>query len=86
MIQKNLFTGVPAVVQQVKNLTAVAQIATEVWVQSPAWCSELKDLMMLQLQHKSQLLLGFNPWPGESPYAMGVAIKKKEFIHQTEIH
>ena len=36
--------GVPAVVQWVKNLTAEAQVG------SPAWCSGLKDLALLQLQ------------------------------------
>ena len=35
-------TGVPAVVQWVKNLTAAAQVTAEVWVLSPAWCSGLR--------------------------------------------
>ena len=30
--------------QWVKNLTAVARVAVELWVRSPAWCSQLKDL------------------------------------------
>ena len=46
-------------VQWVKNLAAVAQVAMEVCVQSPAQCSELKDLVW----HGSQLQLRFNPWP-----------------------
>ena len=35
--------GAPTVVQWVKNLTTVVQVAAEVWVQSLAWCSGLKD-------------------------------------------
>jgi len=50
--------GVPPVVQQVKNPTAVA------WVQSLALRSGLKDLALPQLQHRSKLWLGFSPWPG----------------------
>ena len=41
-------TGVPAV-QQVKNLTTVTPVATKAQVQSPAWCSGLKDSVLLQL-------------------------------------
>ena len=37
--------------QKVKNPTATAQVATEVWVQSLAQHSVLKDLALLQLQH-----------------------------------
>ena len=51
-------------VQRVKNPTAVARLAVEVWVQSPAWCRELKDPALLQLWHRSQLRLRFSPWPG----------------------
>ena len=36
-------------VQGVKNLTALAQVAAEAWIQSQAWCSGLKDLTLLQL-------------------------------------
>ena len=54
-IQYNLYreskkkngTGVPAVVQWVKNLTAAAQVVVEMQVQSPAWCLGLKDLLLL---------------------------------------
>ena len=46
------------------NLTAAAWVATEVWVWAPAQHNGLKDLALLQLQHRSQLRLGFNPWPG----------------------
>ena len=60
-------TGVPTVVQWDKNPIAVAQVATEVWVQSPA-----KAPVLLQLQ------LRFNPWPGNFHNATGAAIKTKE--------
>ena len=38
--------GAPTVVQWVKNLTVAAQVTVEVWVQFPAQCSELKDLVL----------------------------------------
>ena len=44
--------------QWVKNPTAAAWLAAEVWVQSSAHRSGLQDLAPLQLQ------LGFTPWPG----------------------
>ena len=47
--------GVLAVAQWVKNLTAAA------WFRSPAWHSGLKDLTLLQLWHRLQLLLRFDP-------------------------
>lgn len=40
--------------QWVKNLTAVALVAVEAWVPSPAQSSGLKDLT---------LQLSFSPWP-----------------------
>ena len=52
-------------VQWVKNLTPAAQVAVEVWVQSPARCRGLKD-PGLQLQFRF------------SPYARDVAIKLKK--------
>ena len=48
--------GVPTVVQWIKNLTAVAQVAVEAWVQSLAWHSGLKEPAL------QQLWLGFKPW------------------------
>ena len=51
------------VVQWVKNLTTVAWVTAEVWVQSLAQCSELKDLVMLHLWHRWQQWLRLNPWP-----------------------
>ena len=41
--------GVPAVVQLVKNMTAAAWVAVEAWVQSLAWHSGLKGLVLPQL-------------------------------------
>ena len=38
-------------------------VSVVVQVPSPAWHSGLKDLALLQLQHKSKLQLVFNPWP-----------------------
>jgi len=49
-------------VQWVKNLTEAAQVTEEVWIQSSAWCSGLKDLALMQLLHRSQPQLGFNSW------------------------
>ena len=56
-------TGVPAVVQWVKNLTAAAQVAVEAQIWSLACRSGLKDAALLPLQHKSQLQLKINPYP-----------------------
>ena len=54
-------------VQWVKNLTVVAQVAAEVRVPSLAQHSGLKDLALLQLQHSLHPWLGLNPWPGNFP-------------------
>ena len=48
--------GVPAMVQRVKHLTSVAWLAAEVLVQSPAQCSGLENLALLQVW------LRFSPW------------------------
>ena len=50
-------------VQQVKNLTAAAQADAEVQLPFLAWHIGLKDPVLPQLQCRSQLQLGFNPWP-----------------------
>ena len=63
---------VPAVAQWVKNPTAAAWVATEAQVQSLAWKSGLKGLVL------PTLWLGFNPWPQELPYASLKPIKKKK--------
>ena len=49
---KNIKKGVHAMAQWVKNLTVVAQFATEAQYQSPACPSGLKDLALLQLQSR----------------------------------
>ena len=61
--------------QWVKNLTVAALAAAEVHAQSLAWCSGLKVLELLQLQCRSQLWLGCNPWP-RNFHIVGVAVKK----------
>ena len=50
-------------VQWLKNVTAAAWVTAEVWVQSPAWHSGLKDFALLQLQCRMRLQLRFSPWP-----------------------
>ena len=45
-------------VQWVRNPTAAAWVAAEVWVLSPAQHNGLQDLVVLQLW------LRFSPWPG----------------------
>ena len=50
--------------QWVKDLTAMAQVAAEARVQSLAQCSELTAPALPQLQYRSQLQLGLNPWSG----------------------
>ena len=55
--------GVPTVAEWVNNLTAAAGVNGEAEVQSVAQGRELKKLALLQLQHRSQLWIGFNPWP-----------------------
>ena len=69
--------------QGVKNPTAVIQVAAEVWIRSLAWCSGLKDPSLLQLPHRSQLRLRFDPWPMGLAYAMGAAIKNAYFYSWT---
>ena len=58
--------------QQVKNLTAKAQMAGDVWIRSPAWRSGLNDPALLQLQ------LRFSPWPGNIHMPQVQAFKKKK--------
>ena len=48
--------------QWVKNLTTVAWVTAEVRVQFLSWHNGLKDLTLLQLWHRLQLQIGFNPW------------------------
>ena len=69
---------VPTVAQWVKNPTAEGRVVVEVRVRSLAHHSGLKDPALLQWRLKLQL--GFSPWPGEFPYAMGSAIKINQLI------
>ena len=50
-------------VHWVKSPTAEAQVAAEVWVQSPAQHSGLKDALFPPLRCRMQLWREFNPWP-----------------------
>ena len=86
ILVQNYKCGVPAVAQWVKNLTEVAWVTVEVQVLSPAQCSELKDLALLQLWHWLQQRLRFSPWPGNSICcACGYKKKKKEREREREI-
>ena len=51
-------------VQGVEHLTAVAWVAAEVQIRSPAWHSGLKDPELSKLWCRLQLRLGFSLWPG----------------------
>ena len=46
----------------VNNATTAASVTAEVQVQALAWHSGLKDLVLPQLWHASQLWLGFDSW------------------------
>ena len=54
------------------NLTAVAWVAVEAWVRSPAQYSGLRDVALLQLW------LSFNRWPGNSHILWVQPLKKKK--------
>ena len=58
---KMLSLAVPTVMQWVKNSTAAAEVTAEVQAGSSAWLSGLKDPALLQLLHRLQLQLRFNP-------------------------
>ena len=53
-----------AVASWVKNVTAAARVTMEATIQSPSQGSGLKDLMLLQMRHRSKLGLRFKPCPG----------------------
>ena len=76
--------GIPTVAQWVENPTAVAWVATEVQVQSPAHCSGLKDLALTQLWHRWQLWLRCNPWPGNFHMLWVRPLKKRKEMISTE--
>ena len=58
--------------QWVKKPTAVAHVIVEVWVQSLAQGSGLKDLALLHLQ------LRFSPWPRNFHMLQVQPLKKKK--------
>jgi len=66
------------VVQWVKNLTAAARVAVVAQVQSPAWLSGLKDPALWQLWRRSELWLGFSPWPRNVHVLQVEPLKKKK--------
>ena len=61
--------------QWVNNLTAAAQVTVEVWVQFPAWCSGLKDLVLPKLP------LRFSPWPESFHVPQVGPLKKKKKVN-----
>jgi len=69
------------VAEWVKDLTSVAWVAAKVQVQSSAWLSELKDLLLPRLHCRSQMHLRFHPWPKNfyMPWVWPLKKKKKEF-------
>ena len=64
--------------QWVKNLTTLALGCCGGMGSIPGWCSGLKDLALPQLRYRSQLWLGFNPWPRNFHMLGSTAIKKKK--------
>ena len=56
--------------QWVKNPTPAARVTAEVWVQSPAQYSGLKDPAL------QQLWLGFNSWPRNFHMLQAQPLKK----------
>ena len=74
------FSGVPAVVQWVKNPTAVARVAGAVEVWSPAPHSGLKDPPLPQLWSRLQLCLRADPWPRNSIYCRVAKKEKKNLM------
>ena len=58
-----------------KNLTTEAWVAAEVWVQSLAGCSGLKDPVLPQLWHRSAAAAWREPLAQGFLYAVDVAIK-----------
>ena len=78
--------------QWVKKLTAVAQVDVDAWVRSLAWSNGLKDLVLPQLWHKSQLWLTFSSWPRNFhmlqvwPYKFFLMIQMNLFTKQKQTH
>ena len=73
LVERKRVAGVPAVVSL--DWRHLCSIRSQVW--SPAWYSGLKGLVLPQLWYRSQLQLGYDPWPGNS-ICHGVANKEKK--------
>ena len=67
-------------VKQVKNPTTVALVAAEVRVQSLARRRGLKDLVLLQLRHGSQMWLRFSSWPKNFHMPWVQTLRKKKTV------
>ena len=74
---KHVSTGVPAMVQWVKNPTAAAWVTAEVRVQSLGWRSRLKDPALLRAVAWAADVACIQSLAWELPYAAGVALKTK---------
>ena len=66
--------GAPTVAQWVKNPTAATQVAMEVQVRSLAWHSRLKNLVLLQQQHRPAAAGQIQSLAWELAHAEDVAI------------
>lgn len=64
--------------QRARNLTAVACVAAEAWVQSLTWGSGLKDLARWHLRCRLQLRQ-------QLPCPTSVVVKKKKKIQKREV-
>ena len=70
--------GVPAEAQWVKNLTAVAQVASEVQVRTAAWNSRLRNGRGAKVTAEARIRI--QPLAWELPDVTGAALKKKSRI------
>ena len=77
VVSKNSLPGVLAVTQWVKNPTAVAWVAVDAQVQSPAQQSGLEDLVLLKpvVYAAAASAAWIQSLARELPYASGTAIK-----------
>ena len=76
------FHGTPAVAQ--RDPRCLWSTGTQ--IQFPAQHSGLKDLVLLQLQHRSKLRLRSDPWPKNSIHHGAARIKKKQTNTYTHTH
>ena len=66
--------GVPAMAQWVNDLVCLCGTTSSI----PGPVKWVKDLALLQLWHRLQLQLGFDPWPRNPPMPLGVAKKENK--------